>query len=335
MQVPTLPSTMRAVICDGHGAPDVMHLESIALPAIQDDEVLIKVAFAGLNRADLMQREGKYPPPPDASPILGMEVSGVIAATGAKVTDWKAGDRVAALLASGGYAEYVAVPAAHILPVPDHISLRDAAALPEAIVTVWANLIEGGGLKAGETCLLHGGASGIGHIGIQIARLLGARSIVTVGDDTRAEFCQSLGAEAAINYNKEDFVSAVIEATKGRGIDVALDMVGGDYISRTMATLAMGGRLVSIATQKGREAMVDIRLLMAKRLTLTGSTLRGRDRAEKARLIAEIRAKIWPFVENSRLRPHIQASFPLNLVAEAHKMMESGVHLGKIVLEVA
>jgi NADPH2:quinone reductase len=323
---------MRAILCP---SPDSMLWGESPTPSPSAGEVLVKVAAAGINRADLLQRQGKYPPPAGASEIMGMEVSGEIAALGAGVSRWIIGDRVCALLSGGGYAEYAAVPEGQCLPVPPDLSLRDAAGLPEAVVTVYANLFEAAGLKAGETALVHGGGSGIGTTAIQMAKLAGAKIFVTVGSEEKAEACRKLGADLVVNYKAEDFVEAAARATGGQGVDVVLDMIGGDYVPRNLAALAPFGRHVSIATQRGRTAEIDIRLVMQKRLIITGSTLRARPAPEKARLVAEVDRKIWPWVVSGRLKPLIYRSYTIKNVAEAHKMMESGAHIGKILLETA
>jgi NADPH2:quinone reductase len=325
---------MHAITCIRFGSPDVMRWDEVPTPQPAAGEVLIKVAAAGLNRADLLQRQGKYPPPKGVSDIMGMEVSGEIVACGEKTSRWRIGDKVCALMSGGGYAEYVAVPEAQCLPVSPNLTLRDAAALPEAVVTVWANLFEAGGLQAGDTALVHGGSSGIGTTAIQMAKLSGSKIFVTVGSDEKAEACRKLGADLAINYKTGDFVDAVLRATNGQGVNVVLDMVGGDYLNRNLTVLAPFGRHVSIATQQNRMAEVDIRLVMQKRLIISGSTLRARPTDEKARLVAEIEKKVWPWVISGQLKPLISQSYPIKNAAEAHKMMESGAHIGKIVLEV-
>ena len=326
---------MITIECDGFGAPEVMKMGSRPRPVVGAGEVLVKVAAAGVNRADLMQRRGKYPPPAGASDILGLEVSGTVEAVGAGTCCWKIGDKVCALLAGGGYAEYVAVPEGHCLPVPENLGLIDAAALPEAMVTVYANLLEDAELKAGESVLIHGGSSGIGTMALQMAKLCGARVFVTVGSPEKAEVCRRLGADAVIEYKREDFVEAVKQATGGRGVDVVLDMVGGDYVNRNLQVLALRGRHISIATQSGVKAEIDVRFIMQKRLIVTGSTLRGRDLAEKARLVAAVEEKIWPLVAAEKIKPVIYQRVPLKNAGEAHKRMESGAHIGKIVLEVS
>ena len=330
-----MPVLMSFIACQTFGAPEVLVLASRPLPVVGEGEVRIKVAAAGVNRADLLQRRGKYPQPSGASDILGLEVAGVVESLGAGADRWRVGDRVCALLAGGGYAEYVTVPALHCLPVPEALSLTEAAALPEALVTVYANLCEAGGLKPGDNMLIHGGSSGIGTTAIQWAKHEGARVLTTVGSQEKAEACLKLGADLAIAYKQEDFVERVLSATSGRGVDIVLDMIGGAYVNRNLTALALGGRHISIATQSGALAEIDIRLVMQKRLILTGSTLRGRDRAEKSRLIAAIEAKIWSSVASGKIKPVIYQTFPLKNASQAHKALESGAHIGKIVLEVS
>ncbi|MDE2030570.1 MAG: NAD(P)H-quinone oxidoreductase [Alphaproteobacteria bacterium] len=330
-----LSTEMHAIICDGSGPPEVMRIAAHPMPVPGEGEVLIKVAAAGVNRADILQRKGKYPPPPGASDILGMEVAGIVAAHGANVRRWETGDKVCTLLAGGGYAEYAVAPENHCLPVPESLSLTEAALLPEAVVTVYANIFEDGHLRPRETILVHGGSSGIGTTAIQMVKLHGADIIVTAGSDEKCDACRKLGADAAINYNGADFAEAVKAVTNGRGVDIVLDMVGGDYVMRNLSVLAPRGRHLSIATQKGVRAEVDVGLVMRKRLTITGSTLRGRDEAEKARLIAGIEEKIWPWVMDGRLKPVVFQAFPLKNAGQAHKVMESGAHIGKIALEVS
>jgi NADPH:quinone reductase len=330
-----IPQTMHAIICSSFGAPEVMQWTERPVPQPADNEVLIKVAAAGVNRADTMQRQGKYPPPPGASDIMGMEVSGEILALGTKASRWKIGDKVCALLAAGGYAEYAVAPEGQCLPVPSNISMTEAAVLPEALITVWANLFESGALKPGETALVHGGSSGIGTTAIQMVKLFGAKIFVTVGTNEKAEACKKLGADLVINYKTEDFVTVIERATNKRGVDVVLDMVGGDYIARNLLALAPLGRHVSIATQQGKPSTIDMRLVMQKRLTITGSTLRSRSGGEKARLVHEIEKQVWPWVVSDALKPLIHHAYPIKNVAEAHKMMESSAHIGKIALEVA
>ena len=325
---------MQAILYERPGGADVLRLGEYPQPQPAADEVLIRVNAAGVNRADLMQRQGRYPPPPGTSDLLGLEVAGEVVGLGSSVTGWQKGDRLCALLAGGGYAEYVAVPAAHCLPVPPELSLLEAAALPEALVTVWANLFEAGGLTASQTALVHGGASGIGTTAIKLAKLFGANIFVTVGTEEKAAACRALGVDLVINHATEDFVELIQAATNGRGVDVVVDMVGGDYIPKNLAILAPHGRHVSLATQRGRLVTLDLRMVMQKQLIITGSTLRDRSAPEKARLIRAVREKIWPFVISGALKPLIYRSYPLKNAAEAHKMMESGEHIGKIVLEV-
>jgi len=297
--------------------------------------VLIRVAFAGVNRPDVAQREGRYPPPPGASPLLGLEVSGEVAAVGAGVSQWKAGDAVCALCNGGGYAEYVAVPAGQVMPVPKGLSMLQAAALPETYFTVWTNVFERGRLAAGETFLVHGGSSGIGLTAIQLAKARGATVYTTVGNAEKARVCLELGADLAIDYRQQDFVAEVAGATGKRGVDLILDMVGGDYIARNLRCLAMDGRLVQIAFLQGSKAEVDWTPLMVKRLTYTGSTLRPRSAADKERMAQELRREVWPLLEAGRALPHVHSEFGLEQAAEAHALMESSAHIGKIMLRVS
>jgi putative PIG3 family NAD(P)H quinone oxidoreductase len=311
---------MNIITCNGFGEPDILQVASQPTPTAGDGEVLIKVAAAGLNRADLMQRRGKYPPPAGASAILGMEVAGTIAALGPNTQQWKVGDRVCALLSGGGYAEFATAPETHCLPVPKDTSLLEAAALPEAVTTVYANIFEDADLQPGETVLVHGGSSGIGTTAIQMIKAYGAKVFVTAGSPEKGDLCRKLGADLAINYKSEDFVLAVKDATNGQGVAIVLDMIGGSTINRNLDALAPLGRHISIATQSGSRAEIDVRLIMQKRLRLTGSTLRGRSIGEKARLIKEIRNKIWPWVASGKIKPVIYQSYPLNNAAEAHKV---------------
>ena len=329
-----MPEIMHAITFASPGGPEVLQWTQQAKPAPGVEDVLIKVAAAGLNHADLLQRKGKYPPPPGAPDILGMEVAGEVVATGADVTRWSIGDKVCALISGGGYAEYAVAPAAQCLPIPPDLTFTQAAALPESIATVWANVFEAGALKPGETLLAHGGASGIGVAAIQMAKLFGAKIFVTVRNAEKAEACHKLGANYVIDYPNADFVEVIDKHTGGRGVDVVLDMVGGDYINRNLTALAQQGRHVSIATQQGKMAQVDIGMVMRKRAVLTGSTLRGRSAQEKARLMHEVKLKAWPWVVSGALKPLIHKVYQIKDAAEAHKMMESGAHIGKIVLEV-
>lgn len=326
---------MRAVIVNSPGEPEQLEIVEIPKPRPRSNEVLVRVAAAGLNRADLLQRRGHYPPPPGASSVFGMEFSGIVEAMGESASRWRVGDRVCAIIPGGGYAEYVTVPWDHCLPVPDNVVLKDAAALPEAITTVWANVFEAGALKPHETLLMHGGGSGIGTMAIQMVKAYGAKIFVTVGNSQKVETCQRLGADLVIPYNEEDFGDAVFFATEQRGVDVVLDMQGGSYFPRNLVLLAEGGRHVSLATQENKLATIDLRLVMQKRLIVTGSTLRARSAIEKARLASAVEANVWPWIFENKVKPLIFIRLPLNNVVEAHKVMERGEHIGKIILEVA
>lgn len=316
------------------GDADVLRLAERDLPEVGAGEVLIRVAYAGVNRPDVLQRAGSYPPPRGASPHLGLEVAGVVAAVGQGVPEWQKGDRVCALVNGGGYAEYVAAPAGQVLPVPAGLSMAQAAALPETVLTVWANVVERGRLQAGETLLVHGGTSGIGVAAIQIAKALGARVFCTVGTPEKAGAAQKLGADAAIDYRRRDFMVEVSKLTEGRGVDVILDMVGGPYIERNLRSLALEGRLVQIAFMQTAKVEVDWMPLMLRRLTFTGSTLRARSAEEKARLSRAVQDNVWPMVEDGRVQAVIDRVFPLDSAAEAHRRMESSDHIGKILLAV-
>lgn len=316
------------------GDADVLRLAERDLPEVGAGEVLIRVAYAGVNRPDVLQRAGSYPPPRGASPHLGLEVAGVVAAVGQGVPEWQKGDRVCALVNGGGYAEYVAAPAGQVLPVPAGLSMAQAAALPETVLTVWANVVERGRLQAGETLLVHGGTSGIGVAAIQIAKALGARVFCTVGAPEKAGAAQKLGADAAIDYRRRDFMVEVSKLTEGRGVDVILDMVGGPYIERNLRSLALEGRLVQIAFMQTAKVEVDWMPLMLRRLTFTGSTLRARSAEEKARLSRAVQDNVWPMVEDGRVQAVIDRVFPLDSAAEAHRRMESSDHIGKILLAV-
>jgi putative PIG3 family NAD(P)H quinone oxidoreductase len=320
-------------ICEP-GGPEVLAEAIRPTPTPGAGDVLIKVAAAGVNRPDVAQRLGKYPPPPGASDIPGLEVAGTIERVGSDVRDWRVGDRVTALVAGGGYAEYCAAPSAQCLPVPHGLSDVEAAAIPETYFTVWTNLFERGRLKAGETVLIQGGSSGIGTTAIQLARAFGAQVFATAGSPEKCAACEQLGAARAINYREEDFVAVAREATGGRGVDVILDMVGGDYVPRHIELLAMEGRLVQIATLGGANARVFLPAVMQRRLTITGSTLRARSVAEKGAIAAALRQHVWPLLDAGRVRPIVFRTFPLRAAADAHRLMESGGHIGKIVLTV-
>jgi NADPH2:quinone reductase len=328
-------SEMRIIAAQGAGGPEVLGVTQGPVPQPQAGEVLIKVAYAGVNRPDVMQRRGLYPPPPGASPIIGLEIAGHIAARGAGVTGLEEGDAVCALVAGGGYAEYCTAPAPQCLPVPKSLTLCEAAALPETFFTVWTNVFDRGRLAPGETLLVHGGTSGIGTTAIQLAHAFGARVLATAGSDEKCAFCKTLGAEAAINYHHEDFVARARQMTGGKGVDLILDMVGGAYLQRNLRALALDGRLVQIAFQDGSEIRVDLLPIMVKRLTLTGSTLRPRSVAEKGAIAAALKDKVWPLLEAGRVKPVIHKVFPLAEAAAAHRLMESSAHIGKIVLAVA
>jgi putative PIG3 family NAD(P)H quinone oxidoreductase len=314
------------------GGPEVLTPVERPRPVAGPGEVLITVAAAGVNRPDVMQRQGKYPPPPGASDIPGLEVAGTIESLGDGVRDWHVGDRVCALVAGGGYAEFCAAPAPQCLPVPRGLSLTAAAAIPETFFTVWTNVFERGHLATGETLLVHGGSGGIGTTAIQLGRAFGARVFATAGSKEKCAACVALGAERAINYHESDFVAVLREATADRGVDVILDMVGGDYIARDMELLALEGRLVQIATQGGTKAQINLTRLLHRRLTITGSTLRVRTVAEKGAIAAQLLEHIWPLLEAGRVGPVVHATFPLQAAAEAHRVMDAGTHIGKLVL---
>lgn len=328
-----LPECMTCVEISQPGGPEVLKLATRPCPQPAKGQVVIKVAAAGINRPDVLQRQGAYPAPPGASDLPGLEVSGTVAALGEGVTGPAVGEAVCALAAGGGYAEYVAVDARHCLPVPTGFDMVQAASLPETFFTVWHNVFERGALKAGESLLVHGGAGGIGTTAIQLAKALGAKVFATAGSPAKAQACRDLGADRAIDYTAEDFVEVVKAETK-RGVDVILDMVGGEYIPRNVKALAADGRLVSIAFLKGSVAEVNFMPVMLKRLTLTGSTLRPQSDDAKARMAASLREKVWPLIEAGAIRPVVHATFPLAQAAEAHRLMEANTHIGKIVLTV-
>ena len=322
---------MQFITFDQPGPSEGLYLVSGPIPVAKAGEVLIEVAAAGVNRPDLMQREGKYPAPEGANPVLGLEVSGVITALGPGVRDFRIGQRVCALTNGGGYAEFVAVPANQCLALPDAISFIEGAALPEALFTVWSNVYDRGALKPGQSLLIHGGTGGIGTIAIQMGRITGARVYATAGSASKCSTCVQLGAVRAINYKEEDFVTVLRHAT-GRGVDVILDPIGGSYIQRNIQAAAPDGRIVNIGFQEGATAMVNFTRVMAKRLTLTGSTLRPRSLQEKAQIAQHIRHKIWPAVCAGRIAPLIAATYSLAHAAKAHRTLEGGVEAGKVVL---
>lgn len=323
---------MKFIHLSAFGAADVLQLHNMPTPTPAAGEVLIQVAAAGVNRPDVLQRKGLYPPPPDASPVLGLEVAGEIVACGTGVTRWRKGDKVCALVNGGGYAEFAVAPAAQCLPIPASLSMLEAAALPETFFTVWHNLFQRARLAEGETVLIHGGSSGIGTTAIQMAHARGNRVFVTAGSAEKCTACEAMGAEKAINYRTTDFVSEIKQLTSNRGVDVILDMVGGDYIQRNITCAAHDGRIVNIAYLNGSEVSVNLMPVMLKRLTLTGSTLRAQSPAMKENIARELQEFIWPLLENKKIKPIIFASFPLAEAAAAHQLMESSQHIGKIVL---
>ena len=325
---------MRYVDISRHGGPEVLVLREAAAPTPGDGELLIQVHAAGVNRPDVMQRQGLYPAPAGASPVPGLEVAGSVAAVGPQVSGWSIGDPVCALTNGGGYAQFVAVPQGQCLPVPSGLSVTEAAALPEACFTVWANVLERARLKAGESFLVHGGACGIGTFAIQMAAAFGATVYATAGGREKCRVCEDLGAAVAVDYTAADFVAVLKAATDGRGVDVILDMVGGDYVGRNLRLAARDGRIVSIAFIRGSTVSVDLMPVLLKRLTVTGSTLRSRSAAAKASIAARLRSRVWPLIESGRIRPLVSARYPLAEAAEAHRLMESGAHMGKIVLTV-
>jgi NADPH2:quinone reductase len=325
---------MRAIEISAPGGPEVLRVTQRPVPTPAANEVLIEVAAAGVNRPDVLQRKGGYPPPPGASDIPGLEVAGTIVAAGAGANTWKTGDRVCALVTGGGYAEYVAAPAPQCLPIPRGLTFVEAAGLPETFFTVWVNVFERAGLKASETLLIQGGSSGIGVTAIQMARAFGHRVFVTAGSAEKCTACEKLGASRAINYRTEDFVAVVKELTGGKGVDVILDMVGGDYVPRELACLADDGRLSLIAFLGGTRATIDMTDILRRRLTITGSTLRARSVEVKGAIAQSLKQKVWPLIEAGRIKPVIYRTFRLEEASAAHALMESSAHVGKIILEV-
>ena len=330
----SLPIHMRHVGVAGPGGAEVMHLATGPLPPIGEHDALIQVEYAGVNRPDILQRAGSYAPPPTASPIMGLEVSGTIAATGAKVTQWKTGDAVCALTPGGGYAEYCAAPAAHCLPIPAGLSMLEAAGVPENFFTVWVNVFDTCKLKAGEKFLVHGGSSGIGLTAIQLAKAFGAEVFTTVGNAEKAAFCQAIGADHAFNYKTQDWAAEIATITQKKGVNVILDMVGGSYIEKNLRVLALEGRYCFIAFLEGGQATIDFRPLMMKRQTITGSTLRARPDHQKAAIAASLQEKVWPLLAAKQVRPVIHRTFALDEIVAAHQLMESSAHIGKIMLKV-
>lgn len=323
---------MIAIEISTPGGPEVLTPVERPDPVPGPGDVLIKVAAAGVNRPDVMQRRGRYPPPPGASDLPGLEVSGTIVRVGTGVSDWRVGDRVCALVSGGGYASLCVAPAPQCLPVPASLDFIAAAAIPETYFTVWTNVFERGRLKLGEDALFHGGTSGIGTTAIQLAAARGARVFATAGSDEKCRACEALGAVRAINYKTEDFVAVIAELTGKRGVDLILDMVGGDYLPRNLSSLATDGRLVQIGLMGGESAQVDLRRVLGRRLTITGSTLRPRTVEEKGHIADALRQEVWPLLEQGRVRPIVYRTFPLSEASAAHRLMESSEHVGKIVL---
>ena len=325
--------SMKFIKIEKHGGPDVLKLNSQAVPDPGPDEVLIRVEAAGVNRPDIMQRKGLYPPPPGATDVLGLEVSGTVEKTGVNVTELKVGSQVCALVSCGGYAEFCLASASICLPIPEKISLEHAAGIPETFFTVWTNVFERGHLKSGETLLVHGGSSGIGTTSIQLGKAFGAKVYTTAGTQEKCDFCKKLGADVAINYNENDFEAEIKTLTENRGVDVILDMVGGPYFPKNIKILASEGRLLQIALMQGYKAEVDFRPLLMKRVTLTGSTLRPRSVKEKASIARGLFKEVWPLLDSGIIRPIIHQTFPLEKAADAHRLMESSNHIGKILLK--
>jgi len=327
-----IPQQMNAITISEPGDADVMQLTSVTTPTPAAAEVLIRVAAAGINRPDVMQRQGMYPPPPGAPDILGLEVSGSVVAVGEAVTQFEIGDQICALVAGGGYAQYCIASEPLCLRIPENMDMVAAAALPETYFTVWTNIFERGALKSGESLLVHGGSSGIGTTAIQLAKQFGARVFITAGSDEKCQACIDLGADAAINYRSEDFVERIKALTGGQGVNLILDIVGGDYLPRNLKCLAVDGRLVQIALQHGPKVEMNLLPVMLKRLTITGSTLRPRSIEEKSQIADALRDQVWPLLDSAAVRPLIHATFALGEAAEAHRMMELSQHIGKIVL---
>jgi len=331
----SVPTAMNFIDHGKGGLPDVLVPSQCAVPGPAPGEVLVRVAYAGVNRPDCAQRSGRYPPPPGASPIIGLEVSGEVVALGEGVTQWKVGDTLCALTNGGAYAQYVTVPQGQALPIPKGYSMLQAAALPENFFTVWTNVFQRGKLQKGETFLVHGGSSGIGLTAIQLAHAFGAKVFCTVGNDDKAKACQEVGADIAINYTTQDFVEVVMENTNKQGVNIVLDMVGGSYMQRNLQALSLDGRLVQIAYLQTSKVEVDWISLMTKRLTFTGSTLRPRTAADKTQMATELKQSVWPLLEAGTVKPVIYKVFDLAQANQAHALMESSVHIGKIMLKVA
>ncbi|WP_417841109.1 NAD(P)H-quinone oxidoreductase [Terasakiella sp.] len=329
-----IEQTMKCVEIREPGGPDVLTMAERNVPVVGAGEILVKVASAGVNRPDVIQRKGLYPPPPGASDLLGLEISGEVVALGEGVTNVSIGDTVCALTNGGGYAQYCVVPAEQCLPIPSGLTMEEAAAVPETFFTVWFNLYLQGGLRPGQTLLVQGGSSGIGTTAIQMATALGVTVFTTAGNDAKCQACRDLGASLAINYKDKDFVEVIKEATNGKGVDMILDMVGGDYISRHIKCLAKKGRLINIAYLQGSKAEVNFMSVMMKQLTITGSTLRQQPLAIKKQIAEQLRETVWPLIESGKVKPVLFKSFAMNEAAAAHELMESSQHIGKIVLNV-
>jgi len=329
-----LPDKMIAIEIKKPGGPEVLVPTERDIPVINKDEVLLKVLAAGVNRPDVMQRKGQYPPPRGASDIPGLEVAGIVVALGEDVKDLAEGEEVCALIAGGGYAEFCAASAQLCLPKPARLTMAQTAAIPETFFTVWDNVFTRGQLQKGETLLIHGGSSGIGTTAIQLAKARGAKVFATAGTDEKCAACESLGADKAINYKEEDFLDAVHQETGGAGVSVILDMVGGDYVSKNLNALSFGGRLIQIAIQKGTKAEIPVHLILVKQLVFTGSTLRARPVIEKAKIALELEKEVWPLLDKKIIEPKIFREFPLKDAAKAHRLMDSSAHIGKIVLTV-
>lgn len=326
--------TMMCIEISEPGGPDVLKTAQRNVPDVAEGEVLVKVVCAGVNRPDVIQRKGLYPPPPGASDLLGLEISGEVVALGAGVDGLQIGDQVCALTNGGGYAQYCNVPVQQCLPIPVGLTMEEAACVPETFFTVWFNLYLQGGLQAGQSVLVHGGSSGIGTTAIQMAHALGSTVFTTAGNDDKCLACRDLGASLAVNYNEADFVNAVKEATNGKGVDMILDMVGGDYIARNIKCLAKKGRLINIAYLQGSKAEVNFMSVMMKQLTITGSTLRQQPLNIKGHIAAQLRETVWPLIENGKIKPVLHKAFAMNEACHAHELMESSQHIGKIVLNV-
>lgn len=323
---------MKAIVITTPGGPEVLKLQEVEDPKIKDDEVLVKVAATALNRADTLQRQGKYPPPKGDSEYPGLECSGTIEAVGKDVTRWKIGDQVCALIGGGGYAEKVAVPAGQVLPIPPGLSLQEAASFPEVACTVWSTVFMMSHLSSGETFLVHGGSSGIGTFAIQIAKYLGVRVFVSAGSEEKLAACKALGADVCINYKTEDFVARVKEETGGKGVDVILDSVGASYFQRNLDSLSVGGRLFIIGFMSGSVTQVNLAGLLARRLTVQAAGLRSRTKENKALIVSEVEKNVWPAIAAGKVKPVVYKSLPLAEAAEAHSLMESSKHIGKILL---